>query len=111
MYLAKLISEIFQSIDRSHDPRKRIWNKPLCLVILSAYISIYSKVEDYETENKMCIRRISMREKGSSFSFNFISLPSPMVDENWGLLTYSAAQFIFGKMSLMIETICKRQIH
>ena len=33
----------------------RIWNEPVCLVILSTYISIYSNIEDYKTETKMRI--------------------------------------------------------
>ena len=45
-------SNIFRVIDRGHDPRNGIWNYPTGLVKLSAYSSIYSKVEDYETERK-----------------------------------------------------------
>ena len=96
-YLAKLISDIFQSIDRGHDPRHGIWNEPICLVTLSAYICIYSKAEDYETENKLHIdteyetvhrHQKRTRENGGSLDFNFISLPSPAVDKNWGLPMY-----------------------
>ena len=29
-YLAKLISDNFQSVDRGHDPRHGIWNDPIC---------------------------------------------------------------------------------
>lgn len=48
VYLAKVISDIFQLIGQGHDPRNWIWKTPIRLVILSAN----SKVEDYETENK-----------------------------------------------------------
>ena len=42
---------------------------------------------------RRCIR---MRENGSGLDFNFISLPSPMVDENWVFTDISyAAQFSF----------------
>ena len=71
-YLAKLISDIFQSVNRGHDHRNRIWNKPICLVILSVYIR----------------HQIQTGENGGSLDFNFISLPSPAVDENWGLPAY-----------------------
>ena len=54
----------------------------ICLVILSTYISIYSKVEDYKTENKARVDTEYKSEHGSSLDFNFISLPSPAVDEN-----------------------------
>ena len=54
-YLAKLVSDIFRSVSREHSPRNWIWNEPVCLVMLSAYISIYLKVEDYETRNKRCV--------------------------------------------------------
>ena len=63
MYHAKLNSGIFWSVNRRHDSRNRIWNEPVCLVILSAYISIYLKVEDYETQNKMCIDTEYKQEK------------------------------------------------
>ena len=45
-------SDIFRVIDRGHDPRNGIWNYPTDLVKLSVYISMYSKVEDYKTEEK-----------------------------------------------------------
>ena len=54
-YLVKLISNIFRSVDRGHNHRNRIWNEAVYLVILSAYIRIYLKVEDYETKNKTCV--------------------------------------------------------
>ena len=42
---------------------------------------------------RRCIR---MRENGSGLDFNFISLPSPMIDENWVFTDISyAAQFSF----------------
>ena len=52
---------------------------------LSVYnIRSYSKVEDYETENKTHIdTRIRVRENGGSLDFNFISLLNSAVDENW----------------------------
>jgi len=59
----KLISDNFQSADRGHDPRHRIWNDPMCLVKLSAFIIIYSKAEDYKTENKMHVDTEYEREK------------------------------------------------
>lgn len=50
-YLAKLIS----SIDRTHDHRNGIWFYPVCLVILSAYGSIYFNVKGYKTQIKTLI--------------------------------------------------------
>ena len=47
----KLISYIFQAFDRGCDSINGIWNYPVGLVTLSAYSSINSNVEDYETEN------------------------------------------------------------
>ena len=89
VYLGKLISGILQSIDRRHNPRNRIWNEPICLVILPTYISIYLKVEEYEIKKKnVCRQRIWTRESDGSLNFTFISLPSPAVDENWGLPIY-----------------------
>ena len=40
-YLAKLISDVFQSINRGHDPRNSISNERVCLVILSLCQYIY----------------------------------------------------------------------
>ena len=31
-YFAKLISNIFRSVDREHDPRHDIWNNSVCLL-------------------------------------------------------------------------------
>ena len=50
---------------------------------LTAYSSVYSKVEDYETEKKTCWHQTQMKGNGGSLDFNSISLSSPMVDENW----------------------------
>ena len=52
-HFAELISDIFRSIDGGHDPRYGIWNHPACLLCQRVnIIRIYSKVEDYEIENK-----------------------------------------------------------
>ena len=51
-YLGKLISDIFQAIDRGHNPRNGIRNDHIGVVLLLVHSSTYSKVEDYETENK-----------------------------------------------------------
>ena len=51
-YPAKLISDNFQSVNRGHSPKDGIWNNPLCLVLLSACIRIYSNVDDYRAINK-----------------------------------------------------------
>ena len=59
----KLISDNFQSADRGHNPRHGIWNDPVCLVKLSVFILIYSKAEDYKTENKMHVDTKCEREK------------------------------------------------
>ena len=64
---------------------------------LSAYniIIIYSKAEDYETENKTCVdTRIRVRENGGSLDFN--SLLNSAVDENW-VCRHCLLQFILGK--------------
>ena len=54
IYLCKLISDIFEAINRGHDPRNGIWIYPIGLVKLSAYRSICLKVEleNNETEKK-----------------------------------------------------------
>ena len=44
----KLISDTFRAVNS----RNGIWNDPIGLVMLSAYGTLYSKVEDFETENK-----------------------------------------------------------
>ena len=49
-HFTELISDIFPSVDGGHDPRYGIWNHPACL--LCNIIRIFSKVEDYEIENK-----------------------------------------------------------
>lgn len=51
-YHGKLISVIFWAINRGHDPGNGICNDSVGLVVLSAYSSSYSKVEDYKIENK-----------------------------------------------------------
>jgi len=40
----------------------------------------------------MCRQRIQMRENDGSLNFTFILLPSPAVDENWGLPIYYLLQ-------------------
>ena len=55
MYFGKLISNVFQTINRGCDPRNEFWNDPVYQVGLSVYSNIYLKVEDYRTENKMHI--------------------------------------------------------
>ena len=53
------------------------------LVVLSAYSSIYSKVGEYEMENKMHVYvKYQMKNYGGSISFNLILLPS-LVAKNW----------------------------
>ena len=54
VYLAKL-SGIFWALNMRKWEKNEIWNDPMILIILSAHRSIYYKVEDYETENKMHI--------------------------------------------------------
>ena len=52
---------------------------------LSAYIRIYSKVEDYETYNKTQVDtefELERKKNGGSLDFNFISSPNPTVNEN-----------------------------
>ena len=85
-YPAKLIGDNFRSVDRRHDPKHGIWNNPVCLV---------SSLTVRINQNLLKCRRlrsckqntlwhqIRMRENGSSFNFNFISLPNPAVDKNW----------------------------
>ena len=66
---------------------------------LSVYnIRIYSKVEDYETENKTCVNTKYEWEKmvAASTSASSISLLNPAVDENW-LCWHSLLQLILGK--------------
>ena len=77
---------------------------------LSAYniFRIYSKVEDYETENKTRVdTRIWVRENGGSLDFNFISLLNSAVDENW-VCQHHLLQFIFGKLChVRCSELCK----
>ena len=65
------------------------------LVMLSAYSSIYMKVEDYR--NKICWHWIQMGENGSSLDFSFILLPSPTAYKNWISQLSSVALFVFEK--------------
>ena len=94
-YFAKLISNILQLVDRGHDPRHRNLEHPSIPSLLAYNIRIYSKVEDYETENKTRVdTQIQVRENGSSL--NFISLLTSMVDENW-VWRHRLLQFILRK--------------
>ena len=82
-YPSKLLSDIFQATDRGHNPGNRIWNDHIGVVLLLAYSSIYSKVEVYETKNKMHADiEYWIKNNGSSLHFSFISLPSPAA-KNW----------------------------
>ena len=68
-----------------------------CLVILSAYRSIYLKVEDYEPQKQNNIDiEYWARKNDISLNFNFFLLPSPTA-ENWESCLSSAATFIFEK--------------
>ena len=83
-YFAKLISNIFRLVDRGHDPRHWNLERPSMPSLLAYNIRIYSKVEDYATENKTHVNtQIRVRENGGSLDFNFISLLNSAIDENW----------------------------
>ena len=83
-YHGKLISVIFWAINWGHDRGNGICNDSVGLVILSAYSSSYSKVEDYKIENKTHLDiEYQMRKKnGDCLDFNFIWFPSPAA-KNW----------------------------
>lgn len=83
-YHGKLISVIFWALNWGHDPGNGICNDSVGLVILSAYSSSYSKVEDYKIENKTHLDiEYQMREtNGDYLDFNFIWFPSPAA-QNW----------------------------
>lgn len=49
----KLLSDTFWAINsRAQDCRNGVWNDPIGLVKLLVYGTIYTKVEDFQTENK-----------------------------------------------------------
>ena len=72
---------------------------PTGLVTLSAYSSIYMKVEDYRNKIYACwhCHWTQMGENGSSLDFNFILSPSPTADKNWISQLSSVALFVFEK--------------
>ena len=57
-YFAKLISNIFRLVDRGHDPRRGIWNDPVCLVCQS----ILSKFTQRQKTTKPIIKHASALE-------------------------------------------------
>ena len=65
-------------INREHNPKNRIWNIPICRIILSALSTIYMKIMKLKTK---CM--LTVRENGDNLNFNCILLPSPEADENW----------------------------
>ena len=96
--LANWLVVFSQSVDRRHNPRNRIWSKPICLVILSTYISIYLKVEEYETQNKTCVGNEYKREKMMAASFYFHLVTKSCSRWELGFTNIlSATQFIFRK--------------
>ena len=76
--------------------------------LLAYNIRIYSKVEDYATENKTHVNtQIRVRENGGSLDFNFISLLNSAIDENW-VCWHRLLQFILGKgCHLRCSELCK----
>ena len=92
-YFAKQISNILRLVDRGHDPKHWYLERPSMPSLLAYNIRIYSKVEDYETENKTCIdTQIRVRENGSSLDFNFISKLQALV---YNILPSTTAVFSY----------------
>ena len=104
MYLAKLISDIFWSFNIGCDPRNRIWNEPVCLAILSEYISIYLKLEseDYKIENKMHVdTKYEWGKMAAALILTYLITKSYGRWELGFTNMSSAAQFIFRKWCLV----------
>ena len=97
--LGKLISDIFQAINRWHCLRNEIWNKPIGLFILLAYSSIYWNVEDYKTKNRTHVDIKYAWEKMVEASMSTSSCyPSPAADRNLASQLSSAVLGIFWEM-------------
>ena len=97
--LGKLISDIFQAMNRWHCLRNGIWNKSIGLFILLAYSSIYWNVEDYKTKNRTHVDIKYVWEKMVEASMSTSSCyPSPAADMNLASQLSSAVLFIFREM-------------
>ena len=97
---------VFSGQSKGHAPKNRIWNEPICLVKLSAYISIYLKVKDYK--NKMRVKHwIQTREILISSQYQ---VPQHI---RTGVYQHVVCCTVYlRKMMLhMIETFCELQIH
>ena len=94
--------------------RNRIWNNPVCRVILSPYSSIYSKVEEYKTEMHV---NIKYEWEKIAVASNFISLPIPQQTRsgsaNYRLLHRSVHLQKMMSLTLfrLTQTSCEWQIH
>ena len=73
----------------------------ILLMLACIYIYIYQHLlKDGRLRNQkqnVHQHQTGIRENGSSFDFIFISLLSPLVDENWVIHIMCAALFVFEK--------------
>ena len=110
-YFAKLISNIFQLVDRGNNTKHGIWNNPVCLVYQRIVLSEFTQtVEDYETENKTWVDTgIQVRENGGSLDGKFRSR------RELGLPTLSAVvhprKMMPRTMFRSMQTFCEWQIY
>ena len=113
--LAKLISDVFWSVNWRHNHRNGIWNDdPIYLVILSVYLLRDGRLWNWKPT--VCLHQTRMRENGSSLDFSFILLSSPAVAENWVsqhivCCTVHLQKRMPHTKFWSVETFCERQIH
>ena len=97
MYLCEWI-HIFQATDTEHDPRNEIWNghNYTLIVILLAYISIYSSWKNMKPKTKHMLVSYTEWETVATASISTSQYQFPWL--RIGLINLSsAALFIFGK--------------
>ena len=109
-YLAKLISDIFRSVNRKQPQKLDLEWTSMPSHIVSIYQYLLKGWRLWNQKQKVHWHWIWMRENDVSLDLNFISVLRPTVDEKRDLPT-SAAVYFQKMMPRTIETFCKLQIH
>ena len=113
LYLAKLIGDHFQSLDRGQDPRHGIWNDPICLVC--QHISKFTQMQSTKPKTKCAFTPNTNERKWQQLRFQPHLVTKSHIRQELGLPTSSAIVLLWKMMPCMIfhsiQTLCERHVY